>query len=65
MINKKLLNNDDLERMMVFKRPVRVVFDDIEEVGLIESHNDTTVKINGSYFMKNSCQFYAIRPTVF
>jgi hypothetical protein len=55
----KHLTNDDLTRYMNFKVPVRVTFYDVVEDGVIEFHDDYLVKINGNYFVKDVCSFWA------
>ncbi|CAG7648181.1 hypothetical protein PAECIP111802_04145 [Paenibacillus allorhizosphaerae] len=56
---RKPLAHDDLARYMYFKVPVRLTFYDIVEDGIIEFHDDFIVKINGNYFVKNACSFWA------
>ncbi|WDQ34943.1 hypothetical protein PTQ21_12155 [Paenibacillus marchantiae] len=58
-MRKMLATTEDFERYMNFKRPIVVLFNSEKEEGVITSHNDFTVKVNGNYFGRESCEFWS------
>lgn len=59
--NRKLIRDSDFKRYLVFGIPITVAFDDIYEIGKIQGFSDFTVKINDSYFCRDSCEFWYTR----
>jgi hypothetical protein len=58
MKGKFLKDNGDFQRAIVFQRDVEVWLDGEQDtVGKIEAFTDETVKINGSYYVREVCQF--------
>lgn len=57
-MKKMLVTSGDFERYMNFKRPVIVIFEGDKQEGLITSHNDYAVKVNGEYFVKACCRLW-------
>jgi hypothetical protein len=56
---KRIKDQGDFERYMIFNRPITGIFEDVEDTGYIESHNKTFVKLNGSYYVKANCEFWS------
>ncbi|MCG7377419.1 hypothetical protein MH215_10465 [Paenibacillus sp. ACRSA] len=57
-MKKMLATTGDFERYINFKRPIVVLFTGEKEEGVITSHNEYAVKVNGNYYVRESCVFW-------
>ncbi|AOZ93610.1 hypothetical protein [Paenibacillus crassostreae] len=61
MIRKPCKLDTDFQRSISFQREIEVWLDgELDTVGKVESFTDETVKIDGSYFIRENCKFWMI-----
>jgi hypothetical protein len=61
MIRKTCKLDTDFQRSMTFQRNIEVWIDgELETVGKIEKFTDDSVKIDGSYYLRENCKFVMV-----
>lgn len=61
MIRKPCKLDSDFQRSITFQRNVEVwVAGKLDSIGKVESFNDDSVMIDGSYYFRENCKFWIV-----